>query len=255
VRLVAGDVALVAHGESHRLASRPGVEPLRLSRLEDVLLKPPREITYGGGGAATHVACGYLGCETRLAQMLMSGLPPVVHVNVRGSKAGAWLESSVRYALDEACSPRPGGDSVLAKLSEVLFIEVLRLYMQSQPEGRSGWLAAVGDRIVGAALRAMHARPAHAWTLEELAREANSSRSVLAERFQQLMGCAPMHYLTQWRMLLAANLLSSTAAPLARIAEDVGYQTDTAFIRAFRREYGKPPAAWRRERGVREPVA
>ena len=169
-----------------------------------------------------------------------------MRVNVRGSNAGIWLEASVRYALAEARSPRPGGAGVLAKLAEVLFIEVLRLYMNEQSVGRTGWLAGVGDRIVGAALNALHTRPAHAWTLEELARAAGTSRSVLAERFQQLVGSSPMQYLTQWRMLLAANLLCRSNAPLARIAEDVGYQTDTAFSRAFRREFGAPPAAWRR---------
>ena len=140
---------------------------------------------------------------------------------------------------------------MLAKLSEVLFIEVLRLYVNEQSAGRSGWLAGVGDRIVGAALNAVHARPAHAWTLEELAQAAATSRSVLAERFAALVGSTPMQYLTQWRMLLAANLLCGSNAPLARIAEDVGYQTDTAFSRAFRREYGTPPAAWRRTQARR----
>ena len=141
---------------------------------------------------------------------------------MRGSNAGIWLEASVRYALAEARSPRPGGAGVLAKLAEVLFIEVLRLYMNEQSAGRTGWLAGLGDRIVGAALNALHARPADAWTLEELARAAGTSRSVLAERFQHLVGSSPMQYLTQWRMLLAANLLSRSSAPLARIAEDVG---------------------------------
>jgi AraC-like DNA-binding protein len=135
---------------------------------------------------------------------------------------------------------------VLAKLSEVLFIEVLRIYMNEQPPGTAGWLAGVGDRIVGAALGALHKTPARAWTLDELASEAGTSRSVLAERFQLIVGIAPMQYLTQWRMLLAANLLSGSNAPLIQIAEEVGYQTDTAFSRAFSREYGVPPAKWRR---------
>ncbi len=142
----------------------------------------------------------------------------------------------------------------MAKLAEVLFIEVLRLYMNEQGEGRTGWLAGVNDRIVGPALNAMHSRPAHAWTLEELAHDAGTSRSVLAERFQNLVGSSPMQYLTQWRMLLAANLLCQSNAPLARIAEDVGYQTDTAFCRAFRRVYGSPPAAWRRSQLTRDHV-
>ncbi len=124
--------------------------------------------------------------------------------------------------------------------------------MNEQSEENTGWLAAVKDRVVGAALSAMHKTPAHPWTLEELARSAGASRSVLAERFQQLMGSSPMQYLTQWRMLLAANLLRHSNTPLLRIAEGVGYQTDTAFIRAFRREFGCPPATWRREHAQRK---
>jgi AraC-like DNA-binding protein len=186
--------------------------------------------------------------------MLLAGLPSMLRVNVRGSNAGVWLEASVRYALNEARSPRPGGAGVLAKLAEVLFIEVLRLYINTQSAGRTGWLAGLGDRIVGAALNTLHARPAHGWTLEELAQACNTSRSVLAARFQYLMGTSPMQYLTQWRMLLAANLLCRSNAPLARIAEDVGYQTDTAFSLAFRREFGAPPATWRRTRSIGQPL-
>lgn len=252
MKLVAGDAVLFPQGDAHRMASAPGLVPAKGGRLSDVLMRRPRTLMYGGGGVATRLVCGYLACDARLAQMLLAGLPPVVRVNLRGSNAGEWLEASVRYALAEARSPRPGGAGVLAKLSEVLFIEVLRQYMNEHHEGRTGWLAGLGDRIVGGALNAMHENPARAWTLEELARIAGSSRSVLAERFQQLVGTSPMQYLTQWRMLLAANLLCRSNAPLTRIAEDVGYQTDTAFSRAFRREYGAPPATWRRSRGVRE---
>ena len=254
VLLRAGDVALFPQGHAHNMTSAPGLPPAKGAPLAEVLSRRPRQLAYGGGGATTRLVCGYLACDARLARMLLAGLPPLVRVNVRGSNAGVWLEASVRYALAEARSPRPGGAGVLAKLSEVLFIEVLRLYMTEQSVGRTGWLAGVGDRIVGGALNALHQRPAHAWTLEELARSASTSRSVLAERFQQLVGSSPMQYLTQWRMLLAANLLTRSNAPLARIAEDVGYQTDTAFSRAFRREYGAPPAAWRRSRTTREHV-
>lgn len=246
LHLNAGDAVVFPQGHAHRMGSALGLEPAKGARLENVLSRRPRKLVYGGGGRATRIVCGYLACEARLARMLLSGLPPVLKVSVRGSNAGTWLEASVQYALAEARSPRPGGAGVLAKLAEVLFIEVLRLYMNEHSAGRSGWLAAVRDRIVGAALTELHTRPAHTWTLEALARAAGTSRSVLAERFQHLVGSAPMEYLTQWRMLLAANLLCGSNAPLARIAEDVGYQTDTAFIRAFRREYGMPPAAWRR---------
>jgi AraC-like DNA-binding protein len=253
LHLAAGDVVLFPQGDAHRMTSAPGLPPAQGARsLAEVLARRPRQLAFGGGGATTRLVCGYLGCDARLARMLLAGLPPVVKVNVRGSNAGIWLESSVRYALNEARSPRPGGVGVLAKLSEVLFIEVLRLYMVEQGEGRTGWLSGLGDRLVGAALNAMHARPAHPWTLDELARAAGTSRSVLAERFQQLVGISPMLYLTQWRMMLAANILSRSNAPLASVAEDVGYQTDTAFSRAFRREFGAPPATWRRARSVRE---
>ncbi|BAN48371.1 AraC family transcriptional regulator [Metapseudomonas resinovorans] len=246
VKLQAGDVVIFPQGDAHRMTSQPGVPPATGARLDAVLARRPRQLAYGGGGAITRLVCGYLACDARLADMLLAGLPALVRVNVRGSNAGAWLEASVRYALAEAKSPRPGGEGVLAKLAEVLFVEVLRLYMNEQAEGHTGWLAGVGDRVVGSALNALHKCPAQAWTLEELARTAGTSRSVLAERFQQIVGSSPMQYLTQWRMLLAANLLCRSNAPLARIAEDVGYQTDTAFSRAFRREYGAPPAAWRR---------
>ena len=252
VRLVAGDAVLFPQGDAHRMTSQPGLAPATGAKLDTVLARRPRQLAYGGGGASTKLVCGYLACDHRLAQLLLAGLPPIVRVNVRGSNAGLWLEASVRYALAEARSPRPGGEGVLAKLAEVLFIEVLRLHMNEQAEGRTGWLAGVGDRIVGAALNALHKRPAHPWTLEDLAREAGTSRSVLAERFQQLVGTSPMQYLTQWRMLLAANLLSRSNASLTRIAEDVGYHTDTAFSRAFRREYGAPPATWRRRHSGRE---
>ncbi len=255
LRLIAGDVVVFPHGDAHRMSSRPGLPAATGAtgaRLHELFSRRPRQLAFGGGGQATRIVCGYLACDTRLARMLLTGLPPVVRVNVRGSNAGVWLEASVRYALAEARSPRPGGAGVLAKLAEVLFIEVLRLYMNEQSEDRTGWLAGVRDRIVGAALNSIHKSPAHPWTLDELARTASTSRSVLAERFQHLVGSSPMQYLTQWRMLLASNLLSHSNASLTSIAQDVGYQTDTAFSRAFRREFGSPPAAWRRSRSARE---
>lgn len=247
MRLSAGDAVVFPQGHAHRMCSVPGLPPAKGARLEDILSRRPRKLVYGGGGRTTRLVCGYLACDARLAKMLLSGLPPLLRVSVRGSNAGIWLEASVQYALAEARSPRPGGSGVLAKLAELLFIEVLRLYMNEQGTERSGWLVAVRDRVVGAALSEMHTRPAHPWSLDALARAAGTSRSVLAERFQHLVGSAPMEYLTQWRMVLAATLLCRSNAPLARIAEDVGYRTDTAFIRAFRREYGLPPAAWRRQ--------
>jgi len=244
--LEAGEVVLLPHGDAHRMSSAPGLPPAPPGDLPELLSRRPGRLIHGGGGARTRMACGYMACDSRLARLLLQGLPPVLRVDIRGAKGGAWIESSVLYALAEARSPLPGGSGVLAKLAELLFIEVLRLYIAREGEERTGWLAGVGDRVVGGALAALHREPARAWTLEELAATARTSRSVLAERFQRLVGTSPMQYLTQWRMLLAANLLRRSKAPLSQIAEDVGYQTDTAFSRAFRREYGAPPAAWRR---------
>jgi AraC-like DNA-binding protein len=246
MRLVAGDVIVFPQGDAHLMTSEPGAPPAPPGRLSEVLMRKPRLLSYGGGGEVTRFVCGYLACDARLAQMMLAGLPPIVRVNVRDSGAGEWLEASVRYALAEARSPRPGGAGVLAKIAEVLFIEVLRLHMNAQDEDRTGWLAGVRDRVVGSALSAMHRDPGCCWTLDDLAREVGASRSVLAERFQRLMAISPMQYLTQWRMVLAANMLRHSNAQLTHIAQDVGYQTDTAFIRAFRREFGAPPAAWRR---------
>jgi len=251
VWLVAGDVVLFPHGDAHRMGSAPGLPPASGGApLAEVLARRPRMLAYGGGGATTKLVCGYLACDDRLARLLLSGLPGLLRVNVRGSPAGLWLEASMRYALAEARSPRPGGAGVLAKLAEVLFIEVLRLAMQESARPPAGWLAGVGDRIVGAALSALHARPAHGWTLDELAHEVHSSRSVLAQRFQALVGQSPMQYLARWRMLLASNLLRRSNVSLAQVAEEVGYLTDAAFSRAFRREFGVPPAAWRRSRAI-----
>jgi AraC-like DNA-binding protein len=245
-RLSAGDIVMFPGGDAHRMTSAPGVAPGKGASLSEVLARRPRQLAYGGGGACTRLVCGYLACDRPLARILFSGLPALLRVNVRASEAGLWLEASIRYALKEARSPRPGGAGVLAKLAEVLFIEALRLYMNDAVEGRTGWLAGVSDRIVGAALKHLHAMPSANWTLQSLAHECGTSRSVLAERFQSLVGVTPMHYLTQLRMLLAANLLRRSTTPIGRIAEQIGYHTDTAFSRAFRREYGSAPAAFRR---------
>lgn len=254
-RVQAGDVLLFPTGAAHRMTSDAGLPPPPgAANLQKLLNSRPRRLAYGGGGAATRMVCGYLACDTRLAKLLLNGLPPTVVVSLRDSEAGVWLESSVRYALAEARTPRPGSAGLLAKLSELLFIEVLRQHVH-QCEGQIGWLAGLSDRVVGNALNALHRKPSHDWTLVDLAREAGTSRSVLAERFQQLVGTSPMSYLTQWRLMMAANLLRRSNTPLARVAEEVGYQNDTSFSRAFRREYGAPPSAWRRNCLQREAIA
>ena len=247
IALALGDAIIFPQGHAHRLTSKQGLLPDEPTRLDMMLTRRPRQMVYGGGGAATRLVCGYLACDARMAKMMLAGLPALVKVNLCGSRAGEWLQASLRYALSETRVPRSGGAGVLVKLAEVLFSEVLRAYMEEAGNGHPGWLAGVSDRIVGNALTALHKEPAHAWTLEELARKAGTSRSVLAKRFQKFVGTSPMQHLTRWRMLLAANMLRRTSASLICIAEAVGYHSDTSFIRAFQREFGEPPATWRRK--------
>lgn len=240
-----GDVIVFPHGDAHLMSSGADVPPAPPVDLPALLRRGPREMRYGGGGETTKFICGYLSCDPRLCRPMLTALPRVLTVSLRGREEPGWLELSIRYAVAEAASSRAGGAGVLAKLSEVLFVETLRRYMEQLPSGQTGWLAGVRDRTVGKALALMHARPAEAWTVETLAKECNVSRSVLAERFTHYVGQSPMHYLTRWRMALAAGMLRTSSLSLSHVAQDVGYETDPAFSRAFRREFGVPPAAWR----------
>lgn len=246
LRVTAGDVVLFPNGRTHRMVFAPDRRAASPSACPAAPPLRPTPAAQGDGRAVTRLIRGDFACDLRVTHMLFAGLPPVIRVGIRGSSAGAWLESSIAYALGESRARRPGSEGMLVKLSELLFIEVLRIYVDACDKHDIGWLAGISDRAIDLALNSLHQQPARAWTLDELARTAGTSRSVLAERFRQLMGTTPMQYLTRWRMLLAANLLRHSNTPLTRIAENVGYQTDTAFIRAFRRELGTSPAAWRR---------
>ena len=247
IELTAGDIIVFPHGQAHRMASSPSVVPGPPVDLNALLRRRPRMLRYGGGGDTTRFICGYLECDPRLCRPILNALPRVLKVGLRNQAGMDWLESSIRYAVAEAASPRPGGEGVLAKLSEVMVVETLRRYMSQLPPEQTGWLAGLRDRIVGKALSLLHENPAHPWTVESLARQSGASRSVMAERFAHYVGQTPISYLTRWRMALAANLLRTTSLSLTRIAQDVGYETDAAFSRAFRRELGLPPAAWRKQ--------
>lgn len=261
VALEAGDVIMLPHGESHLIGSDLHLAPADLH----ALTQPPGWerlplVRYGGGGETVEIVCGFLACDPRLCRPVLSALPTAVKVNIRSNPTGAWIENSIRYALDQATTPRPGSDALLAKLSEVLFVDTLRSYMDSLPPERTGWLAGLRDALVGASLTLMHAHPAHDWTVEKLAKEVGASRTVLADRFTHFIGEPPMRYLARWRLAVAADLLRSGRTSLTRVAETVGYQSEAAFNRAFKREHGVPPAAWRRRQrptniNVREPAA
>ena len=192
--------------------------------------------------------CGFLAVQGVAKNPLLTALPRLFKVDMRGSSA-AWLESSMRFAAQEADGSRPGGATVLSKLSELLFVEAIRRYVDTIPEDRKGWLGGLRDRFVARALALMHERPSNPWTVEELATRIGMSRSALAQRFTELLDVPPMQYLAQWRLQLAAQQMRTGNQPLAAIAEQVGYDSEAAFSRAFKREFGSPPATWRRNGG------
>jgi AraC-like DNA-binding protein len=247
-RLNAGDIIVFPHGDAHTMASSSGAQPQQMDA-QAILRERPKVLYFGGGGEATRFICGYMVCDPRLIQPVLAALPRVVTVSLRGLDQGRWLEASVQHAVNEATSPQPGTEGLLAKLSEVMVVEALRLFVAQLSPEHAGWLSGLRDRAVGKCLALMHEAPAHCWTVDALAREVGTSRSVLAERFTHFVGQSPMQYLGRWRMALATSYLRRSSLNVARIAEEVGYETDAAFSRAFRREFGVPPATWRRMHG------
>jgi AraC-like DNA-binding protein len=248
VRLNAGEIIVFPHGDAHTMASSAGARPQPLDA-QAVLRARPRLLQFGGGGEATRLICGYLVCDPRVFQPILAALPRVVTLSLRGASPSRWLEASLQHAVEEADSPGPGTEGILAKLSEVLVVETLRSYVAQLSSEHTGWLSGLRDRTVGKCLALMHEKPAQAWTVDSLAREVGASRSVLAERFTHFVGQSPIQYLGHWRMALASNYLRRSSLNMARIAEEVGYDTDATFSRAFRREFGVPPATWRRTHG------
>lgn len=245
--LGAGDIVAFPHGDAHLLGNGIATTVVDSSEtLSDLLSRRLAVSRYGGGGERTRFVCGYFDCDPRLSQVLLTGLPRVIVVNVRGGDGGDWLEGSIRHAVAQAAAGTPGSEAIVAKLSEVLFAETLRRYMATLPAEQTGWLAGARDPAVGRALAAMHARPQHAWTIADLAREAGLSRTVLTERFKHYLGTPPMAYFAQWRLHLGADALRMTSRGVAEIAGDVGYESEAAFNRAFKRAFGVPPARFRR---------
>jgi AraC-like DNA-binding protein len=212
------------------------------------------ELRAGGGGEATRFICGYLACDRRASRALGS-LPPMLRISLGDISLSGWLADLLRVGVQESHAQRPGSQSLLAKLSELAFTEALRRYAQSNPPELKGWLAGLQDSYVGRALALLHGDPARGWTVEELAREVALSRSALAERFTAMIGEPPMQYLTRWRLTLAAQALRNGSEAIARIAKRSGYESEASFTRAFKREFGVPPAAWRKTDGRGPAVA
>ncbi|MEO8181979.1 MAG: AraC family transcriptional regulator [Deltaproteobacteria bacterium] len=250
LRLETGDVIVFPQGDAHVLSSAPGMRGIQEKESYEQVAtsRLPISIKIDGGGAQhTELICGFLGCDARPFNPLLATLPRVIHVPRRPGDDGM-LEQLIRLALAESTARSAGSECVLARLSELLFVEIVRRHVSTLPSENVGWLAGLRDESIGRVLGKLHDRPAHGWSLEELAREVGVSRSVLAERFSHLVGMPPMQYLAQWRMQLAATLLSSTSQTLAEIAERVGYGSEAALSRAYKRWVGVAPADWRRAR-------
>ena len=248
VHLSAGDIIVFPHGDAHVMSSAPGMRGTPNLGLYHPPVEGQLPFSISMGNSApdsAQIVCGYLGCDARPFNPLLSALPRVIRVSDR---EGGSLAAFVRFAMTESKEPRIGGEVVLGRLSELMFVDVVRRYLETLPEDRTGWLAGLREPFVGRALTALHRSPARDWTLESLAREAGLSRSMLAERFTQFVGQPPMQYLTNWRMQLAANQLVAGVDGIAAIADRVGYESEAAFSRAFKKVVGMPPSEWRKQR-------
>ena len=242
----AGELVLLPHNDVHAFGSDVKVAPF--SQPDEVKSKAAGQFTrieLGGGGEQTQLLCGYLGSNHAFGPLL-SSLPSVLKLDVRSTPLGAWVESSFRFAVSQIAAGRVGSTTVIAKLSELLFVEAISHYIAGLPEDRKGWLAGLKDPQVGRALSLMHANPAKDWSAEALAAEVGMSRSGFAERFASLVGQPPIQYLTYWRMQLAARRLLESREAIAQVGFSVGYESEAAFSKAFKREFGASPASWRK---------
>ncbi|HZD26692.1 MAG TPA: AraC family transcriptional regulator [Alphaproteobacteria bacterium] len=245
VAINAGEVVVFPANDKHRLGSDLNVEAINAKEL----VIPPANgslarIVHGGGGQRAHIMCGFLGTDAP-NDPLIAILPNVLRLDVTKAGSVDWIESSLRFAAREMAAGRTGSPALLAQLAECLFMEAVRRYVEQAPAVQSGWLAGFGDPVVGRALALLHLRGDHAWSVEELAAEVGLSRSAFADRFTRLMGEPPMRYLGKQRLRFAAQRLRTSHEPVARIAVEAGYESEAAFNRAFKRELGLPPAAWR----------
>jgi AraC-like DNA-binding protein len=247
IELEAGEVVLLPRNDLHVMGSDLNLPPVPGSEI----IQPPRNgglfsIRHGGDGARTGLVCGFLGCDSAESNPLISTLPPVIKLNIERGAAAEWIHSTFQYAAEEVAAGRPGSETVLAKVSELLFVEAVRRYAETLPEGRIGWLAGLRDPHVARALALIHRDTTRPWTVDELGREVGLSRSALADRFGRLIGMPPMQYVANWRMQLATQKLRNSSASLAQVADMVGYESEAAFSRAFKKAVGTAPATWRR---------
>lgn len=247
--LVAGDIVIFPHGNAHVLGNGSPERPVDAMQTFAQSLRQGLDVVrFGGGGEITRFVCGYMACEQRLSEMFLPGVPKILQVKIADGASGQWLENSIRFSVSEANRSNAGSGLVIAKLSELLFVETLRRYIISLPPDQTGWLAGARDPVISRALALLHQDPARAWTISALARMVGLSRTRLAERFRNLLGESPMSYLTHWRLKIGAEILQSTEDNVVEVAAAVGYASEAAFNRAFKREFDCPPAQYRRRR-------
>jgi AraC-like DNA-binding protein len=244
-----GESVLFPRNDLHLLGSDLGRTPVDA---QTVIQRSPdgmiATIVFGGNGPATRIVCGFLGGEALCRNPIVNALPPALRLDTRQSSAADWIGSTFRHAAAEISAARMGSQALMAKLSELLFVEAITAYTATLPEQQTGWLAGLRDPYLARAMALLHGKPAYPWTVEELAQQSGLSRSALAERFGAIIGMPPIQYLAAWRLNLAAYELLHTPKSILQVAQEVGYDTEAAFSRAFKRVIGSPPATWRRER-------
>ena len=249
IAVKAGEVIVFTRGDPHVMSSSPGMraDPFAPGVIDAATRgQLPFFINFGGRGpTSAKLVCGFLACDAQPFNPLLENLPPVIKA---GDPNAGWLGQLIRQAMMESADKRAGGESVLAKLSELMFIEVVRRHLEALPPEQTGWLAGLRDPFVGKALSLLHGGPMQNWTIEELAKQVGASRSLLAERFTDLVGIPPMQYLAKWRMQIASELLTGGSAKVATVAVEIGYASEAAFSRAFKKMVGMSPSAWRRRR-------
>lgn len=249
--LGAGEVVVLPRNDLHLMGSDLDLPPVPGRQ---IIQLPARgqlySMRHGGDGERARVVCGFLGCDGPDTNPVLAALPAVVKLMLEEGAAAEWIRSTLRFAAEEVAAGRAGSETVLAKVSELLFVETVRRYAESLPEGETGWLAGLRDPYVARALAIIHRDVARPLTVDDLGREAGLSRSALADRFIRLLGTPPIHYLARWRMQVAMQKLRTTGASLAEVADMVGYESEAAFSRAFKKAVGTAPATWRRARGA-----
>jgi AraC-like DNA-binding protein len=246
VELTAGDILMLPHGDEHFIGNGSPERPVdSFKTFAKNLSEGLKAVQFGGGGEVTRFVCGFLTCEPHMTSAVLSGLPSLLRVPVVQNPADEWLAHAIGFSVGEG-DDNAGSGLVHAKLSEVLFVETLRRYINTLPVDGTGWLAGARDPGIGQALAYLHKEPEHPWTISDLARRVGLSRTRLAERFRHFLGESPMAYLAQWRLKLGAQMLQSSEDTVAEVAAAVGYSSESAFNRAFKREFACPPAQFRR---------